>query len=218
MAGQGIRLGSPVPKQFLILGQKRVYLHTLAVFDSLDVFDEIVLVCDPSWKNTVAQEVPYATVVEGGATRQASSFLGLQGFTQKPSIVVIHDAVRPFVTKEILLDNIEQAILHGAVDTCIPTADTLVYSPDGVAIGGIPRRESYLRGQTPQTFRFDCLMAAHQAAEREGIVSAHDDCQLVLGRGSLVRVVLGSDRNFKITTEFDLQIADIILSYGFVLS
>lgn len=218
MAGQGSRLGSGIPKQFLMLGPKRVYLHTLALFRDLPIIDEIVLVCEPSWKAVVQQEAPDVTVVEGGATRQESSFLGLQGFTQRPDIVMVHDAVRPFVTKEILLDNINQAILHDAVDTCIPTADTLVYSVDSETIDSIPKRESYLRGQTPQTFRFDCLMEAHQAARSEGQSIAHDDCQLVLKRGVPVRVIRGSDRNFKITTEFDFLLANIIVSSSLVLN
>ena len=155
MAGQGSRLGAEIPKQFLVLGRKRVYLHTLSVFYEAEIFDEIVLVCHPHWLDIVAGEVSFGTIVEGAVTRQESTYRGLKGFTQKPDIVVVHDAVRPFVSKEILLKNVEQAILHNAVDTCITMP--YAYAPQGTMIESIPKREEYQRGQTPQTFRYEWL-------------------------------------------------------------
>jgi 2-C-methyl-D-erythritol 4-phosphate cytidylyltransferase len=208
MAGSGSRFGTKTPKQFLLLGQKRVYLHTVDVFTETNVFDEIVLVCPQDWQEVVMQEVPRATVILGGKTRQESSYLGLLGFSQKPDIVVIHDAVRPFVSRDILDSNIHQAILHGAVDTCIASSDTLVYAPGGKTIANIPKREDYLRGQTPQTFRFDWIWQAHQEAATQ---DAHDDCQLLLKIGRSVHIVPGNDTNFKITTEVDLILAERII-------
>jgi 2-C-methyl-D-erythritol 4-phosphate cytidylyltransferase len=207
MAGQGSRLGGEIPKQFLVLGKKRVYLHTLDVFYQTKIFDEIVLVCHPDWLNIVAP--PSCTIVEGGKTRQESSYRGLKGFTQKPDIVVVHDAVRPFVSKEILLNNVSQAMKHGAVDTCIPSSDTLVYAPQGAMIERIPKREQYYRGQTPQTFHYDLLLEAHQATHTE---NASDDCLLVIERGRAVHIVLGDDRNFKLTTSFDIKLAEFLLN------
>ncbi len=208
MAGNGSRFGTKTPKQFLPLNQKRVYLHTLDTFTETAVFDEIVLVCPEGWLEMVAEEAPHTTVLLGGKTRQESSYLGLQGFSQKPDIVVIHDAVRPFVSKKILFRNIHQAIAHGAVDTCIASADTLVHAPGGKTIAAIPKREDYLRGQTPQTFRFDWIWQAHQATNTEG---AHDDCQLLLKQGRQIHIVEVNDTNFKITTETDLALAEIII-------
>ena len=207
MGGTGSRFGGDVPKQFVLLGDRRVYLHTLEAFKKIAFFDEILLVCHPGWIDTVADEVLGAKVVAGGKTRQESSYLGLQGFSSIPDIVCIHDAVRPFVSEKIIQENIAQAILHGAVDTCIPSADTLVYAPGGVKIVGIPKREEYLRGQTPQTFRFDLIWDAHQTAIKDGIVNSSDDCSLVLRRGHSVYVVTGSESNLKITTEYDLWTA-----------
>lgn len=210
MAGIGSRLGGEIPKQFLLLRDKKVYLHTLSVFDSVGIFDEIVLVCHPAWQDIVVKEVPHCTVITGADTRQESAYLGLRGFLSIPDIVVVHDAVRPFVSREIVMNNVQAAILHGAVDTCIPSADTLVYAPHLSAISSIPKREDYLRGQTPQTFLFDILMDAHESARSEGITNVSDDCQLVLRKGRPVHVVQGSEKNFKITTDFDLKIASII--------
>ena len=212
MAGAGRRFGGELPKQFLRLGKKRIYLYTLDVFARANVFDEIILVCHPDWTERVAKEAPKASVVAGGETRQQSSYLGLQSFTSKPDIVVIHDAVRPFVSEDILLDNIRGAILHGAVDTCIPSADTLVHAPEGHKIDHIPKRENYLRGQTPQTFQFECIRKAHESALADGVVNVSDDCQLALRKGLTVHIVKGHENNIKITTKTDFLIAKHIKS------
>lgn len=213
MAGTGTRFGNPIPKQFHKLGSKSVYLHTLDVLLRLQVFDEIVLVVQPDWLDVVRMQAPEASVALGGNSRQESSFLGLKAFSQTPDIVLIHDAVRPFVSEEVLLENIEKAILHGAVDTCIPCTDTLVHAPKRDRIGTIPKREEYLRGQTPQTFRFSWIWEAHQEALSKGLSDLHDDCQLVLSSGHPVFVVMGSDMNLKITTELDLLFSNFVINY-----
>ena len=203
MGGEGRRFGSDTPKQFLKLGGKEIYRHTLDALKAVGIFDEVVLVCHPDWMERVAGKV-----VKGGRTRQESSYCGLRGFEVRPDIVLIHDAVRPFVTEAILRANVAAALEHGAVDTCIPTADTLVHAPGGVKIGAIPRREEFLRGQTPQTFRYDWILKAHEEAGDE---AATDDCQLVLRMGLPVHVVKGDEKNMKITSEFDLLIAEQLL-------
>jgi 2-C-methyl-D-erythritol 4-phosphate cytidylyltransferase len=211
MAGVGNRLGGEIPKQFLVLGGKKVYLHAADLFHELGLFDEIVLVCHPDWVDVVKKEVSYATIVLGGASRQQSSYLGLLGFKQKPDIVLIHDAARPFVSKSIVLENIAKASLYGAVDTCLPSQDTIVHSLSGHFIENIPLRSNYLRGQTPQTFRFASILEAHESALREGIQGVSDDCQLVLRRGESIYIVLGEDINFKITNEFDFKLSCFVV-------
>ncbi len=203
MAGEGLRFGGDIPKQFLMLAGKRVYLHTLDVFFRSKLFDEIVLVCSEEWTVEVQKEVgERARVVAGGKSRQESSYLGLKSL--KTEIVVIHDAVRPFITEKILRENIEGALEFGAVDTCIPSADTLVQVKDNV-IREIPNRAEFLRGQTPQSFRREWILEAH---ERANGTQATDDCRLVLEQGRPVQVVLGDEANIKITTELDLFIAE----------
>lgn len=211
MGGEGRRFGGLVPKQFRLLGDKKIYLHTLEAFLTSQIFDAIALVCHPDWIDEVKKEVPGVIVTPGGSTRQQSSLLGLQALSPKPYIVSIHDAVRPFIAREIIQANVEQAILHGAVDTCIPSTDTLVFSPGKKTIASIPLREQYLRGQTPQTFRYDWIAKAHEAAAREGVENCTDDCQLILKQGHPIHIVEGSEKNIKITTEFDLVIAEKFL-------
>lgn len=204
MGGRGERFQSDIPKQFHSLGGKKIYEHTLDVLKNTELFDEIVLVCPSDWPVEPGQ------VVCGGKTRQESSYLGLNGFQKKIDIVLIHDAVRPFLTETICKENIELAIEFGAADTCIPSADTLVYAPNGV-IESIPNRAHFLRGQTPQTFQMDLILKAHKTALEDGIENASDDCQLVLRLGMDVAVAKGSERNMKITSELDLALAENIL-------
>jgi 2-C-methyl-D-erythritol 4-phosphate cytidylyltransferase len=205
MAGIGSRLGSPIPKQFHLLGPKKIYLHTLETFLSSGLFQQIILVCHPDWINTVKNEIPQdpkIVIIAGGPTRQASSLLGLQA-CKATDYVMIHDAVRPFVSQEILERNLTAVQNHLAVDTCIPSADTIVYSEGGELITSIPSRKDYLRGQTPQTFAYQLILEAHQKTKT---TQSTDDCSLVLELGHPVAIVAGSEDNIKITTELDIQL------------
>lgn len=213
MGGTGERFGSATPKQFHRLAGKKVYLHTLETFLASGLFEQIILVCPESWMDQVHEDVKaYAgapiRVTAGGATRQESSHKGLLACGSNTRIVVIHDAVRPFVSQEILRNNVLGALEHQAVDTCIPSADTLVYAPGREKIADIPARADYLRGQTPQSFEYSLILDAHQKA---GINNSSDDCSLVVRMGKPVWVVLGSEENIKITSELDLFLAEQLL-------
>ena len=208
MGGKGLRFGSQLPKQFHRLSGKPIYRVTLETFLKASFIDEVVLSCDPDWIEQVRKEVedlPNVHCVTGGETRQESSYRGLLGFKIKPAVVLIHDAVRPFVSIEILSQNAELALKHGAVDTCIPTADTLVHSQDKNQITSIPERSQYMRGQTPQSFSYPLILEAHEKAKGK---AASDDCRLVLDLGHPVWITPGSERNLKITSELDLFIAE----------
>jgi 2-C-methyl-D-erythritol 4-phosphate cytidylyltransferase len=219
MGGIGERLQSSLPKQFHLLGGKPIFIHTVETFLKMKVFAEIILPVPKLWHQRVhslIQSLPEAEkiiIIEGGETRQESSFCGIKACNPLTDYVVIHDAVRPFVSLKVLQDNIEQVILHGAVDTCIPSADTLVHSKEGDWIDAIPVRREFLRGQTPQSFLFEIILKAHTQAQKEGILNSSDDCSLVKRLGYPVKVVMGSERNIKITTELDLFLAERLLHY-----
>ena len=210
MAGIGSRLGNSKPKQFHLLGSKQIYLHTLEIFLTSEHFQQIILVCHPDWMTVVKHEIPSDDrihVIPGGSTRQASSFLGLQACHKKTQFVMIHDAVRPFVSHEILKRNVEAVLKHRAVDTCISSADTIVHAPSGEFIQSIPARQEYQRGQTPQTFDYQLIVEAHQKTKA---TASTDDCSLILELGHPVALVQGSEENLKITTELDLVLAHAI--------
>ncbi len=210
MAGIGSRLGSPTPKQFHHLGSKKIYLHTLETFLSSELFHQIILVSHADWIDEVQKEIPLdpkLSVIAGGPTRQSSSLLGLQACLKATQYVMIHDAVRPFVSQEILERNMTAVLEHHAVDTCIPSADTMVHSANGQLITSIPDRKEYQRGQTPQTFDYQLICEAHRKSKA---ISSTDDCSLVLELGHPVAIVTGSEENIKITTELDIQLAHAI--------
>lgn len=216
MGGSGERFGSTIPKQFHRLAGKKVYLHTVETFLSAGLFEGIILVCPPLWLEQIRKDLaPYPstliTLVEGGASRQESSFNGLLSCPSNTHIVVIHDAVRPFVTCDLLKQNIEAALKFRAVDTCIPSADTLVYAPGHTGIADIPKRSDYLRGQTPQSFSWPLILQAHHEARARCIADSSDDCSLVLHLGHPVHIIFGSEENLKITSELDLFLAEQIL-------
>lgn len=216
MGGAGERFGSATPKQFHRLAGKKVYLHTLEIFLVSGFFEEIILVCLENWIHQVREDLsayPGAPVrvISGGSTRQESSLKGLLECGDETHIVAIHDAVRPFVSVDILQENVLGALEHGAVDTCIPSSDTLVYAPGKQQIAAIPLRADYLRGQTPQSFAYPCILEAHLNAQRAGVSNTSDDCSLLIREGKPVWIVAGSEENIKITSELDLFLAEHIL-------
>lgn len=216
LGGTGIRFGSSTPKQFHRLAGKKVYLHTLEIFLRANFFEEIILVCPKGWTRHIEEDISHyrgipITIIEGGATRQESSLKGLQACSSDTQTVVIHDAVRPFISEAILEENIEKAAQYCAVDTCIPSADTIIHTLNNHEIDSIPIRAEYLRGQTPQSFNYSLILQAHLRAREEGIYNSSDDCSLVLKVGHRVHIVMGSEENIKITSELDLLLAEQIL-------
>lgn len=209
MGGSGERFGSDLPKQFHRISGKKVYLHTLEKFLKSGLFNEILLVVPEKWIETVQTELPEGPIktVMGGTTRQHSSYLGLLACGPETNFVVIHDAVRPFVSQKILKENVEAVQIHEAIDTCIPSADTLIHKSQEDEILTIPNRSEYMRGQTPQSFSYPLILKAHLCALGG---NASDDCQLILHyvKDKKIKVVYGEESNIKITTELDLFLAE----------
>ncbi len=211
MGGEGKRYQQSTPKQFCYLDKQRIYQHTLDQLLQKDLFEEIILVSHPNWIDLVRKETysSRCTVIPGGARRQESSRLGLEACPPSTDFVLIHDAVRPFLSLDLLEKHCSMVIHHAAIDTCIPHADTIVESEDGVLISSIPSRKKILRGQTPQTFSFNLIQKAHQSTQE---LDATDDCSLVYQLGHPIFIVRGEESNIKITTQLDLKIAEFIHS------
>ncbi len=214
MAGEGKRFQNALPKQFHPIHGKKIYLYTLEKFIESKLFEEIILVCPSAFINEVKKEIVYLqkvqliSVVQGGLTRQESSYKGLLTCGTDTKFVLIHDGVRPFVSLRELKENLKSVKIHHAVDTCIPSTDTLVHSRSGTLIDQIPKRTEYLRGLTPQTFSYPLILRAHEEAIKKGICNATDDCSLVLVLNHPVFILIGEESNMKITTEQDLMIAE----------
>ena len=215
MGGKGERFGSEKPKQFHRLSGKPVFMHTLEAFIHSGLFHEILLICRKEWTGEVYSHLEKISpslpikVIPGGETRRDSSLAGILATDPITTHVVIHDAVRPFVSQRILQENVQAAIAFGAVNTCIPSYDTIVHSVQGEIIDSIPQRSHYLRGQTPQSFSLCLIKKAHGL--EENLTEITDDCSLVKRLGAPIHIVKGEESNIKITTELDLYLAEQML-------
>jgi len=213
-SGSGARFNDAKPKQFVKLAGLPVLVHTLKVFQTCAKISQIVVVTREQYVEQVWDYVHrYALnkvqkVVVGGETRQESSRIGIDCCGEDTDYVMTHDAVRPFLTHRIIENMIGAVMEHKAVDTVIPTADTIVEIDRAGFIRAIPERSALRRGQTPQAFDYRLIRKAHEMALKEGVENSTDDCALVLRMGERVFVVPGDEQNIKITYPLDLHIAD----------
>lgn len=212
LGGLGRRFNHALPKQFHLVYGKPLYMYTLQPFLEIAQIRSIILVVASSYLSMVRRQtshLPRVKVVEGGSTRQLSSYLGLQSCPKDTEIVVIHDGVRPLVSKKVILDHLQVTPKYEAVNTCIPSSDTLVQSRDQMYIHSIPKREHFMRGQTPQSFAYSLIVKAHQQATRQ---DASCDCSLVQNHHPIA-IVEGEEINLKITSRKDLLFFKQYLQY-----
>ncbi len=219
--GSGKRMGGKTPKQFLPLGGAPILERTIAAFHSLRAVKEIVLVVPADCVSRAGALVrragfrKVALVVPGGKDRQASVFSGLEKCSFRSGIVLVHDAVRPFVRRDTILSVIRAAGKYGAAFPGVPVKDTItIESPGGKGFSAHTlRREQLWAVQTPQGFRFALLWDAHRKARADGFRGT-DDASLVERGGTRVKIVPGSDGNLKITTPDDRKLAEFLLCEG----
>jgi 2-C-methyl-D-erythritol 4-phosphate cytidylyltransferase len=212
-AGKGLRLGGSIPKQFLPLKGTPVIERTIALFESLPAVSEIVVVVSSGHLKKVRALVARAgfrkvsNVVLGGKTRQESVWHGLQSFGSVPEIVMVHDAVRPCVTKKVVNEVIRQSRKHGAAVVGVRVTDTIKVEKRKGFYTGTPDRSRLWAVQTPQGFRYDLLVSAHKRARKAGFVGT-DEASLVEQMKIPVKIVEGDYHNVKITTKEDLLLAE----------
>jgi 2-C-methyl-D-erythritol 4-phosphate cytidylyltransferase len=215
-AGMGLRMGSGTPKQFLSLDGVPIFVHTLRKFSRSSVIDTIHLGVRPEEmervRQALANEHPDKPVmlVSGGATRQDTVEKALEAAPSDTELVLVHDAVRPFVELEMISRVAEAARRDGAAILGIPSVDTVKQIERQTIIGTLPR-ERIVLAQTPQAFRYPVLRDAFMSARREGFVGT-DESSLVERLGATVTVLRGSDRNIKITKPSDLALARLYLA------
>lgn len=219
-AGMGRRMGASINKQYLQLGDVPIVARTISIFEQAPFIDGIFLVIPeeeiPYCREHVVEACGFSKVLEivpGGKERQHSVMNGLkalQRLAHKDDVVLIHDGVRPFITQSLLQESIAVALSNDGALVAVPVKDTIKTVRDGIVVD-TPARDALWQAQTPQSFRFSIIHAAHLAAEREGFVGT-DDASLVERQGGTVRVVRGDYRNIKITTPEDLVLAEAFLA------
>jgi 2-C-methyl-D-erythritol 4-phosphate cytidylyltransferase len=206
--GIGARLGRRTPKQFLALGDTPILAATLRHFTRHPAVRAIVVAAPAAHLARTRRLVGRAgrrpvDVVTGGPSRQESVWLALQAAPADAEILLVHDAVRPFIGRPLIDAVVAEAARHGAAICALPIAETVKRVREGVVETTLER--AGLWGvQTPQGFRAALLREAHEKARRDGVVGT-DDAMLVERLGHPVRVVRGLPGNVKITTPDDLR-------------
>ena len=231
-AGLGTRMASALggkskkqgaSKQFTELAGTPILVHTLRRFSAIPEIAEIYVVLRANEMDgfqerlrTSAQDLPSSKIraVEGGEHRQQSVGNAIARISAAPDdIVLVHDAVRPFVTEAIIQEVIRAAQKYGAAIAGMPAVDTVKQverTSDGALITATVPRERVVMAQTPQGFRYDILKKAFDEATADGFLGT-DEASLVERSGHKVAVVMGSPRNIKITTPADLELAEFYL-------
>ncbi len=215
--GSGRRAAASIAKQYLLLQGLPVLVHTLRVFQNAEAVSGIVLVVpadDVEFVRTRMVEkyglAKVARVVAGGRERQDSVACGLRAVSPDSDIVMVHDAVRPFVTGEMIDRVLTAAAECGAASLGIPAKDTIKETTeDGIVHRTLPRGNLW-QTQTPQAFSYDLLCRAHAAAKEDRYYGT-DDASLVERIGEKVRMIAGSGENMKITTPEDVKMAESFL-------
>jgi len=220
-AGFGVRMGSDTPKQFLNIEGVSILAITLRTFHLCSLIDAIVLVVPVKDVNFCRKEIVeqfnlsrVIAVVPGGERRQDSVRFGLEAMEaleERYDLVVIHDGVRPVISPALIDLTIEKAMTNRAVITGLPSKETVKeVNREEEVLNTYDRKRVWLI-QTPQVFRYKDILLAHKTAWQEGWEEANDDAALIEKTGIPVKVVLGSQRNIKITTPEDLKLARFFL-------
>lgn len=211
-------MGGTLPKQFLTLGGVPLLVHSLRVLETEGLIDEIVLVVPAADRDYCQREIvtrhglaKVLKIVAGGDQRQDSVRNGLQAVSSRMEFVLVHDAVRPFLTGGMVRRVLEQAVKHGAAVVAVPMRDTVKQVGANGLVEATVNRDRLWLAQTPQAFLRPLLQEAHQRAERDGVQST-DDAQLIERLGHPVAIVDGSGENIKITRPEDLAIGEAILA------
>ncbi len=215
-AGSGSRMGSDVPKQFLSVGGERIYIKSLRHFVSSPLVDGVVLAVPADYVSHAAEECARyfpgerIDVIAGGADRSETLEMLVEHlFAHYPvdgdSVILTHDAVRPYINARIIADNIAAAREAGGCGTAIPAVDTVFRSAGGVFIDDVPPRSELFYAQTPQSFNAVKFRGAMRSLTPEQKAAVTDACSVFRLAGLPVKLVPGSPENIKITYPSDLK-------------
>lgn len=222
--GSGVRMGAGIPKQFLEIDGKPILIHTLKLFEHHRLIDKIYV-------SMLSDYIPYtnrlvdeyriskvAGIVEGGATAQDSIYNALkyaQSENPNDSIVLLHDGVRPFVSYEVITQNIESVRKNGNAITCTPAVETFMLSENSHTVNSVPLRKHSFAAQAPQSFYLGDILGYHDAvrASKEGYEGVVDACTMLSKLGIPTHIVIGNRGNIKVTTPEDVYVFRGLLQY-----
>ena len=223
--GTGTRMGiQEMPKQFLPLGNKPIIIHTVEKFLFVPDVDVVYVAVHPNWVSYfndlldkhILTNKDKIRVVSGGGNRN-DSILSIiadiknSGSFSPEDVLITHDAVRPFVSYRMIVDNIEAMKQYDVADTVVMANDTIVESVDGKVISSIPNRTHMYQGQTPQTFKIQAFTDLYDSLTDDVKEILTDACKVFVVNDMKVALVEGEYSNIKITTVTDLKIAQAML-------
>lgn len=216
-AGSGTRMGSRIPKPFLMLQNITILEHTIRCFSKMQLVSQIVISTSEEWFDDVGEILGKyknvglkLAVVLGGNERQFSIQNGFSVIDKDISLIAVHDAVRPFISEELVTECSLKAQEFGGAIIAVPAKDTIKQVDSSFSIIDTPDRSTLWQAQTPQIFKKELLISAYESALETGFLGT-DDASLVERIGGIVKVVEGDRRNLKITYPIDLKIAELIL-------
>ncbi|MBQ4102962.1 MAG: 2-C-methyl-D-erythritol 4-phosphate cytidylyltransferase [Clostridia bacterium] len=223
--GIGSRMNSPeLPKQYLKIDDEPIIVKTIRNFEDFGSFTAGVVCCPIDWiEYTKAMLLEYGissdsiTVISGGKNRNCSVKNGCRFLSENYNItendvILTHDAVRPFINSRIIKENVSAVNEFGAANTVMPVYDSIIRSTDSEYLNECVKRDDIYRVQTPQSFRLKELEFVINSLTDEELASYTDVASIFHNKGYNVRLVKGSDNNIKITTPFDLAVAQAIIA------
>lgn len=219
--GTGNRMGQSIPKQFLTVNERPVIIYTLEAFQKHPEINAIAVACIDGWQSVLQA---YANqfnitklkyIVPGGLNGQDSIRNGvyeLEKHFKSEDIVLIHDAIRPMVSADIISDCIRVTRKKGNAITVIPCAEAMMQTEDGTKSVGSYPRDRLRRTQTPQGFHIGEICDLHRRALEAGITNSVASCTLKIEMGEQVYFSMGSEKNIKLTTVEDIDIFKALLA------
>ena len=222
--GSGVRMGAGVPKQFLEINGKPIIIHTLQIFQYHELIDKIyisVLKDYIPYMKDLVEEYHLSKVVQvipGGETAQDSIYNALiTARSENPddSNVLLHDGVRPFVSYEVITNNVQSVEKYGNAITATPCYETIMISKSGENVDTVPYRKETFAGQAPQSFYLKDIIAAHDVVRNSpnGYENMVDACTIIRSQGIEAHMVMGNRGNIKVTTPEDVYMFRALLQY-----
>lgn len=220
--GSGNRMGQDIPKQFIHVDNCPIIIHTLKSFEIHPDIDSIAVVCLKGWETVLQSYANQFSITKlkwifnGGHNGQESIHNGIIGLKdagcKDDDLILIHDAVRPLLSQDIISSNIAICKAYGYAITGIQCREAILESEDGFSTRKSIPRDRLIRTQTPQTFRLKNILSAHNKAKKEGITNSVASCTMIAELNlAEMHIVPGSEKNIKITTTEDLEILKALM-------
>lgn len=220
--GVGARMGQDIPKQFINVYDKPVIVYTLEAFQKHPSIDAIEVVCLDGWHDVLwayAKQFGIAkleNIVSGGKNGQDSIRNGLYDIASRHNgsddIVLVHDAIRPMVSNDIISDNIRVCRQYGNAITVVPCTSAMLKTFDSLSTEEQVPRDNLKITQTPQAFFLQDIIAAHKEALEKGITNSVASCTMYIELGRKLYMSAGSEKNLKLTTAEDIEIFKALLN------